>query len=341
MANATSRPGGAVADDVLAICRDAVVVGTVEGDIYFLGQSLTIRGQVSGDVFAIGERVDVDGIVNLSVRTIAQSLTISGRVGRGVAGIGQRLAVEADGEIGGNVYALGERLSMGGRVGGGLRAGGNVLAVNGPVGGDLAYRGERLTLGPNARITGSARYEGPNEPERHARADEVEWVQPQADAGGADVWGVGASVLMRFGMGLAMGLTLLLLLPGSLSEIVAVGARPLMPILVGGLLFVGLPFAAILCALTFVGIPVAIAAGVFWVFLVYAARVAASLMIGRAILGAGAGALARIARLALGLVILALAMEIPVLGGFVWLFTAFFGIGCFALWSYRSRRAIA
>lgn len=331
--------GRVIADDVLLMCeREARIAGTIRGDLYYLAQRVTITGRVEGDVMGISEQLEIPGSVGLSVRGAAQRISVEGSVGRGFAGAGQRLTIAAGAEVGGTVLAAGERIAVSGRVGRDLRAAADRITVNAAVGGDLRVVGDKLTLGPEAQITGVGRFTGPEAPDRHARAGAVEWVRPEAS--GTDPWGAAGSVVWGFSMAFLLGLALLLLAPGPVTGVAAVGTRPLVPLLFGIVLFVGMPFAALLLALSMVGLPLAGMTAGLWLFLVYAARIAAALVIGQAILGLGATVGQRLLRLALGLGILTVAYEVPVAGMVLWLLTMFFGLGCFAVWVWNSRRAV-
>ena len=230
----------------------------------------------------------------------------------------------------------GDRLTVAGPVGGSVLAGGSRLEVDAAIEGNLKYHGEELHLGPGARIGGSADYTGPSEPEREPGASSVEWSEPEPEEESA--WDTAMSLLTRWGMGIALGLVLVLLASGPLGAMAAIGGRPIAPLLVGLLLFVGLPFAAILLAITFIGLPIAFAVGALYLFLLFAARVVAAMVIGQAILGLASTNIQRIGRIALGLGILVLAVEVPVIGGMVTLLVMFFGLGAFGLWVWRSRR---
>ena len=230
----------------------------------------------------------------------------------------------------------GDRLSVAGPVGGSVLAGGSRLEVNAPIEGDLKFSGEEFHLGSDAAIGGDAHYTGPSEPEREPGAPSVEWSEPEPDE--TSVWDEVMSLVTRWGMGLALGMVLVLLASGPLGAMAAIGGRPIGPLLLGLLLFVGLPFAAILLAITFIGLPLAFAVGMLYVFLLYASRVIAAMVIGQAIMGLASTNVQRIGRVALGLGILVLAVEVPYIGGVVGLLVMFFGLGAFGLWIWRSRR---
>ena len=111
--------------------------------------------------------------------------------------------------------------------------------------------------------------------------------------------------------------------------------------LLGLLLFVGLPFMSLLLALTLVGLPLAFVIGALYLFLLYAGRVIAAMVVGQAILGLASTNVQRIVRTALGLGLLVLAAEVPYLGGVVGLLVMFFGLGVFGLWVWRTRPVAA
>ena len=325
-----------VNDDLLLLCEEATIQGTVRGDLYFGGRSLVITGRVDGDVFGLGNEINVEGSVGLSLRGAAQTVRIAGELGRGLAVAGQWLSILPGASVGGSVMMAGDRLTVAGPVGGSVLAGGSRLEVDAAIEGNLKYHGEELHLGSGARIGGSADYTGPSEPEREPGASAVEWSQPEPEEESA--WDTAMSLLTRWGMGIALGLVLVLLASGPLGAMAAIGGRPVAPLLLGLLLFVGLPFAAILLAITFIGLPIAFAVGALYLFLLFAARVVAAMVIGQAILGLASTNVQRIGRIALGLGILVLAVEVPVIGGMVTLLVMFFGLGAFGLWVWRSRR---
>ena len=328
-------PEQVVSDDLLLLCEKATVVGTLRGDLYFFGRSLTISGRVDGDVFGAANELNLDGSVGLSLRGVAQTVRIGGELGRGLAAVGRRIAILPGASVGGGVLAAVGRLSVAGPVRGSILATGGFLDLNAPIEGDLKFKGERLLLGSGAAIGGSANYTGPTEPEREPGAPTVKWAEPEPEE--ANVWGEVTGMATRWARGLVVGLVLVLFASGPLGMMAAIGGRPIAPLLLGLLLFVGLPFMSLLLALTLVGLPLALATGVLYLSLLYAGRVIAAMVIGQAILGFAATNVQRIVRIALGLAILVLAAEVPYLGAMVGLLVMFFGLGVFGLLVWRAR----
>ncbi len=328
-----------VNDDLVLLCDQARIEGAVEGDVFFLGRTVTVSGRVEGDLIGAANELVVDGSVGLAVRSLAQIVRIGGTVGRSLTAAGERISVLPGGRVEGGVTAAGSLISVQGPVGRSVVAAGETLEVDAPVGGDLRIRGKTLRMGSEASVAGTASFHGASEPEREPGAAEVSWSQPEPEE--ADPWGAARGVVLRFGMGFLLGLALVLLAAGPIGAIAAIGGRPVGPLVLGLLLFVGVPFAAVLLAITFVGLPLALATAALYGFLLYAARVAAAMVIGQAILGLASTTWQRVGRLALGLAILAFAVEIPVAGVAVSLLTMFLGLGTFGVWVWRSRPGAA
>lgn len=327
--------GEVVDDDLILLCQNARIAGEVRGDVYYLAQSLTLTGQVDGDLIGLSERLDIEGNVGLSWRGAAQTGRILGQIGHSVTGAGQLLEVREQARIGGAAVLAGEHLLISGPITRSLVAAGRRVDLDGTVGGDLRVSADELDVGSGVTIGGTARYEGEAEPVRAAGAPEVEWTPPEAEERRHAE--AALDLLTSLARALLFGGLLVLVASRPLSEIAAVGGRPLGPVLVGLLLFVGLPFAVLLAALTFIGLPLALATAGLYLFLLYASGVVAALVIGQAILGLAETRWQRFVRLTLGLAVLAVVVEIPMVGWVLSLLIMFFGLGAFGLWVWRSR----
>ena len=254
---------------------------------------------------------------------------------RGVTAAGQLVEIRPRASVGGGVVLAGEHLIVSGPVARSLFAAGGRVELDSSVGGDLRVAAAGLEMGRSASVGGSAEYHGDREPVRAPGAPQIEWIrdEPRRRARGRAVSGV----LRGFGRAFVLGAFLVLLASGSMAGIAAVGGRPLAPMGVGVLLFVGLPFTALLAAITLVGLPLALTLLALYLFLLYAAQVVAGLVIGQAILGHADSRWRRLLRLALGLAVVAVAVEIPVAGFAVSLLVMFLGLGAVGLWAWRSK----
>jgi len=329
-----------VADDVVMFCDEAVIAGAVEGDVIFLAQSLDLTGHVEGDLMGVAEVVDISGTVDLGVRVGAQRVFVSGDVGRSLLAGAERIQVRPDATIGRAVSVFGSEIRIEGPVGGSLRAGGGNLYLDAEVGGGVRTSGESVAFGPGARALGPVVHTGAEEPEQPAGNFRVLWEPPALEEEEAEGVGDAAQrVVIRWSMGAVLGLVLLLVVGGPLDRIAATARHPVVPILAGAVLAVAVPILSALVLLTVIGIPLGITAFLVWAFALYAARIVIGLMVGELLLGPGTSRLDRFWRMALGLLLLAAAVEIPVLGVVIGILTALLGLGAVAIWAYRTREA--
>ncbi len=330
--------GEVIRDDVLLLCGNTTIAGTVEGDVFALGQTIEVSGRVAGDLIGAAELVEIPGTVDFSVRVAAQRISVSGAIGRSLMVVGQRITVRPGATIGGGATLFGDEVRIEGEIGGNLRAGGDEVRLDASVGGDARTSGGALEFGPRARVNGSATHTGDREPNRPPEGLRVEW-DPSDQEAGEDEEGatdVAQRVAVRWAAGALLGLVLALLAGGPLSRVAAAARCPLAPILIGAVLAVAVPILAVLTAITVIGIPIAVLAVLGWAFALYAARIVLGLALGEWILGPGATRLDRFWRIALGLLILCVAVEIPVLGTVVAILTALLGLGAFAVQAYRT-----
>ncbi len=326
-----------IEDDVAILCEESTIAGTVRGDVYFLLGQLRVTGTVDGDLIGLAQAVEVSGAVYGSVRAAAERIEVAGDVGRSLTVAAQRLLVRDGGRVGGSLFSAGESIEIAGRVARNVTSAAARGRLESEVGGAARFYGRELHLGSAAAAANGIAFHGENEPERADGAADVDWVVPETDEEAVDPWDEGRSLLLSWGMGMGLGALLLWLWAGPLGAAAARIRRPWIPLLLGLGLFVGLPFASLLLAITVVGIPLALTLLAGWAFLIYASRLVLGYAIGHAILGAAAGPWRNLGRLALGLGIYLVATRIPVLGGAVWLLTVFFGLGALG-WALLRRQ---
>lgn len=144
----------------------------VEGDLYWAGQSLNLDDTSIGrDIIAAGETLSirdctVGGAVRLAARTIdIAKTTIDGSV----TVAGQHVVLNAD-STASCFYAIGETVALRGSTKSAVLAG-DTVTIDGTVDGDVEVWADKLILGKNAHITGTARAHVSEDPERAAGAE--------------------------------------------------------------------------------------------------------------------------------------------------------------------------
>jgi cytoskeletal protein CcmA (bactofilin family) len=326
-AGETVTVDGVVTGNLLAFARRVVVRGTVKGDLVTAAQRIELLGSVEGNVLGAGEIVDVRGSVGRSVHAFAKHAGIAGE-GR-VEGDAILFAEEADleGRAGRDLLAFAALVRVRGEVGRHVSAWGDRLTVEAParIGGDLTAhveKADRLSVDPAASVAGSTatKVDPPPRPE-YLRPGFYLWKA---------VWLAAAFVT---------GLILQRLFPALFAARWADGGAVARCFGIGLLVLVATPAVLVVVALTMVGLPLALLGLAVWLVALYASGIVVGGLVGRVLLGRSPDAAPRFAlALAVGLLIVTVAVNVPYLGGLARLLVMLLGMGTIAIAAWRSWR---
>jgi Putative zinc-finger len=324
---------GETVSGTLVASGDAVeIAGTVDGDLVVAARAVDIRGTVRGDLILAAGAAEIAGVVEGNVYAVTGALVIRGRIARNVYALGRATRLEPAGRIAGDLSAIARGLDLAGAVGRGVWILGATATVGGTVTGDLTVRAHRLAVQAPARIGGSlfARVEAHHFgfwQHSFERAGDLD-IQPGATIAGARDTAVappGSAVYAEPAFYFWLGVQLFgaLLLGGAARALVPAffergvcSVRAWAPSLgLGAALLIGLPVAALLTALTLVGLPLALIALGLYLLGLYAAKIVVGASLGRALLGSrGSGPRGWLPALALGVAVLLVGFELPVVG---------------------------
>jgi cytoskeletal protein CcmA (bactofilin family) len=244
---------------------DSVTVSTpVAADLLAAGGNIEVDTQVGGDVLAVGGNVRLKGDVDSGVIAGGGQLTINGRVKRSVRAAGGQVEIGPKAELGGNLSVAGGQIRIEGPVFGYVQAAGGNVTLDGPVGGDVWVTGGRLALGPNARIAGKLHYASRGELQQDAAAVvkggierlefDAAWPrqhrEPHPSRFAGWIWVAGLMVLAAILVGAAPALT------ARASDLLR--HRPAFALLIGFVVLVCVPIAAVLLLVTLIGLPLAL-----------------------------------------------------------------------------------
>lgn len=311
---------GTVKGDVMCAGNNIDITGVVEGDVICGGQSVRVMGEVDGDVRVAGSSVEIGAEVTGNVTAFGESVVISSeaKLARDLTVGGARLKVE--GEIGRDLLGGSETMVLAGKIGRNVDAEVNALTIdaNNTIGGDLNYASPaKAQVADGAAITGEVRYT--------AREQE----RPDLTFA-ARMWGV----LFGFVAMLLVGVAVLIGAPRAIdAAAVTIRRRPLAAFAGGAAVLLVVPITAILLMISVFGIPLGIVLLLLWV---------AALMSSLAIGAYGVGWLTveklnwpsrgrRLASLVLGLLIVFLVGQIPIIGGLFMFFVVITGLGSMAV----------
>lgn len=288
---------------------------TVNGFTAYAGR-IVVNGRVEGDLTAFGGRV-----------VIAEGAEVTGRV-RAFGG-----SVVVAGETGGNAVAYAGHVNVtdSATVRGSFGAVGGSVDLAGTVRDDATTVAGSVTLAPSAEVDGFLTYVGGFDDRggsvslgaRHV--SELSLLPPLTGTGGA------LFTLYLLLADVFAGALLLSAFPEFAEDAVeTAGDQPQRVAAAGAVVAVGVPVGVVLAALTVVGLPLALAALVGFVVLLWLGSI-----YGRYLLGAGILSFTerddRYLALLVGVVVAAVLSLIPLLGEFVRALLTVAGVGTVAL----------
>jgi cytoskeletal protein CcmA (bactofilin family) len=339
------------ADSNVYLAGKNVSVNTeASDDVIAAGGEVTVRGRIAEDVLAAGGEVAIDAAIGDDLRVAGGNVTVRGSVAGDVNAAAGDLLLARGLTIGKKLMAAGGQVSVDAEVAGDATVAGSRIELGGTFRGNVEAIGEDIRVLPGAHIVGDFTYRSLNEatiaPEARIDGDITFIRSDVSDTffGGAFA-GLGAGTLF-FLIGLVvLGAIHLLLFPNVARAVTRdMRDRPGRALLVGAAVFVGIPVLALLLAISFIGFPVTIfLAGAFLAAL-FAAYLSAALVVGQVLArlirrDADSRFWPRVAALAVGLLVLAVAGLIPFVGPLITIAALMLGLGALAVQISRARDA--
>jgi cytoskeletal protein CcmA (bactofilin family) len=340
------------------------IESSVTEDQYLAGGSVTFRAPAAGDVIAAGGRILVDGAIGGDVIAAGGVIDLFGRVlddariaggmvtvGAGIDGdlvaAGGSVSVLRKAAIAGRAWLGGGRVHVLGRVGRELRVAAGEVVIDGIVEGDVQVIGERVRLGPAARIAGNFTYRSPRKAVIEAgariggtvrRLAYPEMMEPPIG------WVIGVVVgLWLVGL-IVTGVTLVAVFPSATARLTAtIQDGPGQCALVGFALLAAVPLGASVCFAILIAWPLGLALMALYFLGLLAAYLTGALWLGERVLSwIGVGRVYwtwwRAAFLAIALTVLTLIGWIPILGWLIVLTILILGFGALGVAVHRLAR---
>ena len=319
-----------VAGNLMAAGCDVEVLAEVAGNLAVLGGNLRMTAPVDQDLYAAGGRVSLDAVVQNNVRIA-----------------GGKVDLGPNAKVAGDVAVAGGDIEIDGAIRGDLQVAAGRVRINGPVGGDVKIAAGEVELGPDARIEGRLSYASGREIRRDSAAQVlggVEWGkrgpashhwQERARTGVRWVWSLGL---------LAIAIILASAFPLFYKGVAETArTRWAMSLLIGFIVLVCVPAAALIAMITVIGIPLALVMIALYIALLIVGYISTGIALGeialqhwRAERAASTGW--RIAAVVLAMLVLGLLRRVPIVGGFVVFAATLIGIGVL-LMQFRSGTA--
>jgi cytoskeletal protein CcmA (bactofilin family) len=334
--------------DHFAAGRTVNVAQPVAGDLIAAGGKVEVNGHVSGDAVLSGGEVRLNSNVAQGLYMAGGRVWVNGNVGRNVRVAGGQVEQGTKSIIDGNLSVGGGKVRLMGQVKGYVQAAGGEVFIDSVVGGDVEARSGQVTLGPNARIIGKLRYASREAIKRDPAAQVTGGVDQIAVAGGwplpEDVErGMGRSGgwIWTIGLLLVAGV-LVAAFPGFYTRVATTWRERFpMSLLLGFVMLVCIPVAAVLFFITIIGVPLGLLTLASYFMLLIVGYVNSGIALGawaatRWSKAPATGRAWRAGAAMLGVLAVGLLARLPWAGGVVMLVALLAGLGAFGLQAWRS-----
>jgi cytoskeletal protein CcmA (bactofilin family) len=343
----TIGPDEVIGEDLYVFGRTIQIQGTVRGDLITASGRVEITGSVEGDVLSMAGDIRVSGLVGGSIRAAAGVIVVTGQVGEDSVLAGGEVRIEPGARVGRDAFVAANEATLQAPVVGDVQAAAETLTIGGPVTGSVRAEVGTLRLTDDASIGGSLRYRAGKGSELASGATvtgPVERLTPARQPGRGPMAYVIGWIRSLVGL-FVLGLLLVLVLPDFSRRVpVTLIQSPWRSLGWGAAVFVGTP---VLAALIFL---VGVMLGGWWIGLMamglYAMGLAlcfpvVGLFIGRWLLDRfGKAGTPLVWALLVGLALLLLVGQVPVLGVLIVLATILFGLGALVLTAAQRRRTL-
>ncbi len=147
-----------IRDDALYFGRTLNIQGSVESDVYFMGEVLTVDGHIGDDVLIFGRRAIIRGEVQGNVFFFGEELRVEGTIHGSIRSFGKNIQILPGAVVEGNIYSGSKWfLLKKAVVKGSLQGGAGKITLDGSVNGSIDFNATEVEFGPDFRTENSVK----------------------------------------------------------------------------------------------------------------------------------------------------------------------------------------
>lgn len=336
--------------DKLVITKDEVV----NDDLYFAGSSVIVEGTINGDLAAAGGEIKVTGTINGGIIAAGGSIVVNGNVTDDIRAAGGEVRI--GGDVGDNVLAFTGQffLEKNARIARDLTLGAGNAVIDGTVNGninggvsDLEIRGvtkgnvtleidDNIKIFPGATIGGNLEYTAPHQGEISGSVS-GKTTYKETPVKKEDLRYKIESEIIGYVWLLLIGIASLMLAPGlTQKNSDAVPVKPLKNLLWGLMFLIIIPIIVVLLLITIIGIPLSLILLIIYIISLYISKIYVGFWVGQYVLKKLKKEMRfKVITMALGLLILLIGINLPIVGIFIHLVILLLGLGAIILSEYE------
>jgi len=250
---------------------------SVDGDMVVVGGTVTLTGPITGSVLAAGGTLTFGGAIGRNLRAAGGTLNITNRIASDAVVAGGTIDIAHNAEIGRDLVLTAGTMQVSGMVQRNAFLSGGRVFLSGTILGDTDVRANSLVLLPTARLHGRLRYTADTAAEIQPGAQVIGEVARLSSAATQRAASSFRRPYLRLVVGvletlwlLTLGLVAVALAPRRVASVAEQIRRQFaLSLLVGLVLLVVVPVAAIFLLATVVGIPLSVVTMLLYVSTLY------------------------------------------------------------------------
>jgi cytoskeletal protein CcmA (bactofilin family) len=322
-----------VDDSLIALAETVIIDGHVTGDALVFANAVEVTGTIDGNLVTAAERVEIEGFVGGSVLTAGQDVYVGALQGSQLYAVGRAVTLDAV-ELSGDAMLAGSRVDIAGSVGRDVYAKGQRVEIEAELQRDLVISGDDLYVGPQASVGRDLEVHVDDADDLDVAAGAMVYgsteVFDDLDDSRFDNIGFYTRKILMLVAGLVFGLVAFTLAPNMFqaprdqteqhrwTRAFGLGLASLFLI----------PIAALIVAVTLIGLPLALFTIGGYALALYLGKLFIAAEIGRRLLRLGGQTRSEVAwSLLLGLLLVAVLVELPFVGALLSFLLAVFGLG--------------
>lgn len=306
--------------NLLKIANTIEINGEVNGDVVVAGGTLEINGPVRGDVLAVANLVKINSEIDGNVRIVANQAEINGQIFKNFNVFANEVRVNDKAQIIGDLTAWGGKITLLGKISGDVDGGGKNINLGGEIGGNVNLKikpdGD-FKLADNINIGGDLFYQAAKQieiPQTSQIKGKVNYLitkeGPINKFLNLAYWF--GKIISFFGL-LLVAVIILSLWPDKLKKFSRLAAGNLSSNLLKGIiLLLVVPLIIIGLLLSVIGIPLAIIILALYLLIIYLSKIVLALWLSERFFS---GIKSAVISLALGLLVIVVAINLPYVGG--------------------------
>ncbi len=327
--------GELLSQELWLVADNVHTEGIVEENFFILGGDALLSGVFRKDIWALARGIDFGGHINGSARLAARGpVNIEGLIDSSImAASTGPIQLGNDASIGHDALLMGQSVMARGSIGGHLRIMAAQTTLGGDIGGSVRIRADDIVILPGTRIGGDLIYTAPREIEldRHVQLG-GELIRMEPEPGLFDVTWTGTLMIRGFLFLAAMlvGAPFAAAFPRYTGRAVRQVRRSFWKCsLTGAIAFFMIPMLAAIAMITLIGIPLGLVMISGYLVFLYISKIIVGVAIGGILLNRrGRQSFpAVLMSMAIGLLLLYIAISLPIVGHMVMIVTGFLGLG--------------